>query len=210
MAMPSRLAPNDTIKAVLVETADNLCARFNPEIGCIRSWDFGAWNFPVIIDNMMNLDLLFNVYKLTGDEKYKNVAVKHAQTTMKNHFRPDYTSYHVVSYNNDGSVEIKQTHQGKNAESAWSRGQAWGVYGYTSCYRETRDTAFLQEAVHIADMIMERVKTDDLIPTGTMMPRQVKRLRVMRLPRLSRHRLSWSSAHLHPTAKNIPTMPKQS
>ena len=64
-----RLAPNDTIKAVLVETADNLCARFNPEIGCIRSWDFGAWNFPVIIDNMMNLDLLFNVYKLTGDEK---------------------------------------------------------------------------------------------------------------------------------------------
>lgn len=93
---------------------------------------------PVIIDNMMNLDLLFNVYKLTGDEKYKNVAVKHAQTTMKNHFRPDYTSYHVVSYNNDGSVEIKQTHQGKNAESAWSRGQAWGVYGYTSCYRETR------------------------------------------------------------------------
>lgn len=74
---------------------------------------------------MMNLDLLFNVYKLTGDEKYKNVAVKHAQTTMKNHFRPDYTSYHVVSYNNDGSVEIKQTHQGKNAESAWSRGQAW-------------------------------------------------------------------------------------
>ena len=159
-----RLAPNDTIKAVLVETADNLCARFNPEIGCIRSWDFGAWNFPVIIDNMMNLDLLFNVSKLTGNEKYKNVAVKHAQTTMKNHFRPDYTSYHVVSYNNDGSVEIKQTHQGKNAESAWSRGQAWGVYGYTSCYRETQDTAFLQEAVHIADMIMERVKTDDLIP----------------------------------------------
>ena len=159
-----RLAPNDTIKAVLIETADNLCSRFNPEIGCIRSWDFGEWNFPVIIDNMMNLDLLFNVSKLTGDNKYKDIAVKHAQTTMKNHFRPDYTSYHVVSYNNDGSVEVKQTHQGKNAESAWSRGQAWGVYGYTSCYRETQDVAFLQEAVHIADMIMERVKTDDLIP----------------------------------------------
>lgn len=74
---------------------------------------FGEWNFPVIIDNMMNLDLLFNVSKLTGDNKYKDIAVKHAQTTMKNHFRPDYTSYHVVSYNNDGSVEVKQTHQGK-------------------------------------------------------------------------------------------------
>ena len=120
-----RLAPNDTIKAVLIETADNLCSRFNPEIGCIRSWDFGEWNFPVIIDNMMNLDLLFNVSKLTGDNKYKDIAVKHAQTTMKNHFRPDYTSYHVVSYNNDVRVEVKQTHQGKKAESAWSRGQAW-------------------------------------------------------------------------------------
>ena len=145
-----------------------LAGRFSPVTGVIRSWDFVRkgrdWKYPVIIDNMMNLDLLFNVSKLTGNEKYKNVAVKHAQTTMKNHFRPDYTSYHVVSYNNDGSVEIKQTHQGKNAESAWSRGQAWGVYGYTSCYRETQDTAFLQEAVHIADMIMERVKTDDLIP----------------------------------------------
>lgn len=159
-----RLAPNDTIKAVIIETADNLCSRFNPEIGCIRSWDFGTWNFPVIIDNMMNLDLLFTASKLSGDSKYYDVAVKHAQTTMKNHFRPDYTSYHLVSYNNDGTVEKKQTHQGKNDESAWSRGQAWGVYGYTSCYRETKDTVFLQEAVNIADMIMRRVITDDFIP----------------------------------------------
>lgn len=159
-----RLAPNDTIKAVIIETADNLCSRFNPEIGCIRSWDFGTWNFPVIIDNMMNLDLLFTASKLSGDSKYYDVAVKHAQTTMNNHFRPDYTSYHVVSYNNDGTVEKKQTHQGKNDESAWARGQAWGVYGYTSCYRETKDTVFLQEAVNIADMIMRRVKTEDCIP----------------------------------------------
>ena len=159
-----RLAPDDTIKAVIIETADNLSARFNPAIGCIRSWDFGEWNFPVIIDNMMNLDLLFNATKLSGNPKYYDIAVKHAQTTMKNHFRPDYTSYHVVSYNNDGSVEKKQTHQGKNDDSAWSRGQAWAVYGYTSCYRETNDTTFLNFAVNIADMIMERVKTDDAIP----------------------------------------------
>ncbi len=150
-----RLAPDDTIKAVIIETADNLSARFNPAIGCIRSWDFGEWNFPVIIDNMMNLDLLFNATKLSGNPKYYDIAVKHAQTTMKNHFRPDYTSYHVVSYNNDGSVEKKQTHQGKNDDSAWSRGQAWGVYGYTSCYRETKDTTFLQEAINIADMIIK-------------------------------------------------------
>ena len=159
-----RLSPNDTIQAVLVETADNLCERFAPQIGCIRSWNFGHWNYPVIIDNMMNLDLLFNASKLTGSNKYYDVAVKHAKTTMKHHFRPDFTCYHVVSYNNDGTVESKGTHQGKHHESSWSRGQAWAVYGYTACYRETQDTDFLKHAIHIANMIMERVKTDDNIP----------------------------------------------
>lgn len=159
-----RLSPNDTIQAILVETADNLCERFDPQIGYIRSWNFGHWNYPVIIDNMMNLDLLFNASKLTGSNKYYDVAVKHAKTTMKHHFRPDFTCYHVVSYNNDGTVESKGTHQGKHHESSWSRGQAWAVYGYTACYRETQDTDFLKHAIHIANMIMERVKTDDNIP----------------------------------------------
>ena len=159
-----RLAPSDTIQAVLIETADNLCGRFDERIGCIRSWNFGPWNFPVIIDNMMNLDLLFNAYRLTKDMKYYNVAVRHAQTTMKNHFRPDYTSYHVVSYNSDGTVETKCTHQGQHNESVWARGQAWGVYGYTACYRETRNLDFLNQAMHIADMIMEKVTTEDCIP----------------------------------------------
>lgn len=159
-----RLSPNDTIKAVLIETADNLAARFNSTIGCIRSWDFGYWNYPVIIDNMMNLDLLFTASRLTGNKKYYNVAVQHALTTMKNHFRPDMTSYHIVSYNNDGTVEMKMTHQGKDDDSAWSRGQAWGIYGYTSCYRETKDSTFLNQAISIANMIMSHVKTSDLIP----------------------------------------------
>lgn len=159
-----RLAPNDSIANVLIETADNLCTRFNEQIGCIRSWDFGHWNYPVIIDNMMNLDLLFNASKLTGNKKYYNVAVKHAKTTMKHHFRSDYTCYHVVSYNNDGTVENQGTHQGQSDNSAWSRGQAWAVYGYTACYRETRDITFLRHAVHVAEMIMKRVNTNDSIP----------------------------------------------
>ena len=157
-------APHDTIKTVLVETAETLCERFNPAIGCIRSWDFGRWNYPVIIDNMMNLELLFTASRLTGDKKYYDIAVTHAKTTMKNHFRKDYTSYHLVSYNNDGSVELKETHQGKNDDSSWSRGQAWAVYGYTSCFRETNDAIFLRQAIQVADMIVERVKTNDLIP----------------------------------------------
>lgn len=112
----------------------------------------------------MNLDLLFNVAKETGNENYKNIAVRHAMTTMRNHFRPDYTCWHVVSYNNDGTVEKRQTFQGKNDDSSWARGQAWAVYGYTSCYRETKDTTFLNFATKIADMIMERVTTEDAIP----------------------------------------------
>ncbi|WP_280645975.1 MULTISPECIES: DUF4995 domain-containing protein [unclassified Dysgonomonas] len=157
-------SPNDTIEAVIVRTADNLVSRFDPTIGAIRSWDFGTWNFPVIIDNMMNLDLLFNASKLTGDNKYKEVAIAHANKTIAHHFRPDYSSYHVISYNGDGTVERKQTHQGKNDESRWSRGQAWAVYGYVSCYRETKDTTYLKQAVNIADYIMKSVKTADLIP----------------------------------------------
>ena len=112
----------------------------------------------------MNLDLLFNASKITGDSRYYDIAVAHAKTTMQHHFRPDYTCYHVVSYHNDGTVEKRETHQGKDDESTWSRGQGWAVYGYTSCYRETKDTTFLQQAIHVADMIMARVKTNDSIP----------------------------------------------
>lgn len=159
-----RLCPNDSLKTVVIRTADNLASRFNPEIGAIRSWDFGPWNFPVIIDNMMNLELLFQASKLTGDNKYKDIAIRHADKTMACHFRPDMTSYHVVSYNPDGSIETRQTFQGRSDESAWARGQAWGVYGYTVCYRETGDKKYLEFAQKIADMIISRVKTEDHIP----------------------------------------------
>ena len=159
-----RISPDDSLKTVIIRTADNLASRFNPEIGAIRSWDFGPWNFPVIIDNMMNLELLFQASKLTGDNKYKDIAIRHADKTMACHFRPDMTSYHVVSYNPDGSIETRQTFQGRSDESAWARGQAWGVYGYTVCYRETGDKKYLEFAQKIADMIISRVKTEDHIP----------------------------------------------
>ncbi len=159
-----RLSPSDTIKAVLVQTADNLCGRFDSRIGAIRSWDFGPWNFPVIIDNMMNLDLLFDAYRLTGNEHYLEIARLHADKTMANHFRPDHSSWHVVSYNPDGTVERRQTFQGKNDDSAWARGQAWGVYGYTACYRQFKDEKYRDFACAIADMIMSRVTTEDAVP----------------------------------------------
>lgn len=118
-----RLAPADTIQRVIVETAGNLASRFDPTIGCIRSWDFGPWNFPVIIDNMMNLELLYAATRMTGDRRYAEVATTHALTTLRHHFREDGSCYHVVSYNADGSVERCQTFQGKSDDSSWARGQ---------------------------------------------------------------------------------------
>ncbi len=159
------LAPADSLKPFLIQVADNLCSRFNPEVGCIQSWNRNErWNYPVIIDNMMNLDLLFHAYKLSGDEKYIDIAVKHADKTIANHFRDDFTSYHVVSYNDDGSVQMKCTHQGRSDDSAWARGQSWGLYGYTRCYAELGDEKYLDQAVNIARMMMMKVKTKDRIP----------------------------------------------
>lgn len=159
-----RLSPNDTIRNVLLETADNLCSRFNKGIGLIRSWDFGPWNYPVIIDNMMNLELLFAASEISHQPRYRDVAIAHANMTLQQHFRPDATCWHVVSYNDDGTVEKKQTYQGKNDDSVWARGQAWAVYGYTLCFDKTADSKYLKQAVRVADMIMERVKTNDRIP----------------------------------------------
>lgn len=150
---------------VIVEAANSLISRCDSTVGLIRSWDFGEWNYPVIIDNMMNLEMLFWTSKHTGDPKYRNVAVRHADLTMQNHFREDGSSYHVVSYNDDGTVESRGTFQGYSDSSAWARGQGWGLYGYTMCYRETGDAKYLDHARRIASFIMNHPRTPaDLIP----------------------------------------------
>jgi rhamnogalacturonyl hydrolase YesR len=150
---------NAGYRDILIQSAKTLATRFNPAVGCIRSWDHNTdkWDFPVIIDNMMNLELLMWAAKETGDESLKNVAVTHAQTTMKNHFRGDYSSYHVIDYNPEtGEVENKHTHQGFAHESAWARGQAWGLYGFTMMYRETGMNEFLEQAEKIAEFILKQ------------------------------------------------------
>lgn len=163
-----RLTNDATYKDIIIQSAKTLSTRFNPTVGCIRSWDHhkDVWGFPVIIDNMMNLELLFEATKLTGDSSFYKIAVSHANTTMKNHFRPDYSSYHVIDYDTaTGAVVKKNTHQGYSHESAWSRGQAWGLYGYTLCYRYTRNPAYLQQAEHIASFILNHPRLPkDLVP----------------------------------------------
>ncbi len=153
---------------VFVTAAKTLITRYNPQVGAIRSWDHHEhlWKYPVIIDNMMNLEMLFEVTRLTGDSMYHHIADQHARTTLENHFREDNSSYHVIDFNPEsGDVTKKNTHQGLNHESAWSRGQAWGLYGFTVCYRYTQDEKFLAQAKKISNFIFNHPRLpEDKIP----------------------------------------------
>jgi len=135
-------------------------------VGCIKSWDSRDGDFIVIIDNMMNLELLFWAFKESGDSTFLDIALTHANTTIENHFREDNSSYHVINYDPEtGEVKEKKTAQGHADDSAWARGQAWGLYGYTVMYRETKDQKYLDQAVKIADFMLNHPNLpEDKVP----------------------------------------------
>jgi hypothetical protein len=147
-----------TYKKPLINGAKSLATRFNEKAGCTKSWDWDGgkkWVYPVIIDNMMNLELLMWAAKNAPDSSLQHVAVTHAETTLKNHFRPDFSSWHVLDYDtNTGEVLQKLTHQGYSNESAWARGQAWALYGFTMMYRESNNSKFLDQAIGIANFLL--------------------------------------------------------
>lgn len=155
-------------KDVVIQSAKTLIKRFDKKIRSIRSWDWNAhvWQYPVIIDNMMNLELLFEATRLTGDSTFYKIATTHADTTLKNHFRDDYSSFHVVDYDTlSGHVRHKQTFQGYADTSAWARGQAWALYGFAMSYRYTKKPDYLKQAKGIVDFIFSNPHLpSDLIP----------------------------------------------
>jgi unsaturated chondroitin disaccharide hydrolase len=153
-------------KEILLNSAKSLATRFKANVGCIKSWDGKPNEYLVIIDNMMNLKLLFWATQLSGDSSFYKIAVTHANTTLKNHFRIDNSSYHVLNYNaTSGNIIEKKTAQGFSNESAWARGQAWGLYGFTETYRETKDINYLQQANKIASFILNHPNLpNDKIP----------------------------------------------
>ena len=158
-----RITKNEDYRQVIIQSARSLCTRFRERAGVIQSWntDCGwqserGWTCPVIIDNMMNLELLFEATRLSGDSLFHHIAVSHADVTLRNHFRPDGSCYHVVDYNpENGQVLHRHTAQGYSHESAWARGQAWAIYGYTVCYRYTRDERYLQQAEETARFVLQ-------------------------------------------------------
>ncbi|MGV3547309.1 MAG: glycoside hydrolase family 88 protein [Pedobacter sp.] len=158
-----RFVKDEKYPQILLQSAKSLAKRYSPVVGSIQSWnerkskgDINTWEYPVIMDNMMNLELLFYASKISGDTSYRNIAIKHAEQTMKNHLRTDHSSYHVVNYDpKTGKVLHKQTLQGFSDNSTWARGQAWGIYGFTVVYRETKDPRFLEAAIKMADFFLQ-------------------------------------------------------
>lgn len=168
-----RVTNNPAYRDVIIEAAKSLATRFRPVPGVIQSWDEDrgwqgtrGWMCPVIIDNMMNLEMLFNATRFSGDSIYYHMAVRHADATLENHFREDYSCYHVVDYDKvNGGVRHRQTAQGYAHESAWARGQAWALYGFAICYRETGDQRYLDMCDNIYNYLFTHKNMPaDLVP----------------------------------------------
>ncbi len=161
-----RITKNTDYKTVLINGANSLMKRYHPNVGCIKSWDFGNWQYPVIIDNMMNLEFLMKVGKMTDNQPMIKAAISHADKTMKNHFRSDFSCFHVVDYDTlTGKVIKKQTHQGFSDSSSWARGQSWALYGFTMMFRETGKVEYLHQAEKIASFLLNHPRfPKDKIP----------------------------------------------
>ena len=148
-----RLADVPGYKEVLLDGAKALSTRYNEKLGLIRSWD--SHTFPVIIDNMMNLELLMWAAHNGGDTRCNDISRSHADVTLKNHFRPDGSAYHILDYNPEtGKIANYYAGQGQSKDGPWARGQSWGLYGFTMMYRETKDKRYLDKAVAVADYLI--------------------------------------------------------
>lgn len=161
-----RLTKDTAYRNVINRTSDTLATLFNPRIGTILSWPFrveelGGHN--TIIDNMMNLEMLSWSGKDRNKVSLRSIATRHADVTMKHHFRPDYGAYHVAVYAADGSFKKGVTYQGQSDQSMWARGQAWAIYGYTMMYKETKQQRYLDFAQKVAGIYIKRLP-EDLIP----------------------------------------------
>lgn len=154
-----RITQEPYYKDVIEQTAATLATRFTPAVGAIRSWDTRRKtdrenDYMVIIDNMMNLEML----EWCG---YHSAARKHADTTLKNHFREDGSAYHILVYNeNSGKIVETRSGQGESTTSAWARGQSWGLYGFVMMYRMSGDERYLQQAEKIANYLISRLEGD--------------------------------------------------
>ncbi|HEX8704805.1 MAG TPA: hypothetical protein VF815_38590, partial [Myxococcaceae bacterium] len=146
---------------VLVTAARSLAVRFNPTVGIIDCCDWNtAWDVPLVVDTMMNLELLFWASRNGGDAAWNDMALRHALKTMTDLVRADGSTFHVVDYTGTGGIRSRGTFQGFSDSSTWARGQAWAIYGFTMAYRYTRDSRMLQTAQKVTDYYLARLPAD--------------------------------------------------
>lgn len=160
-----RLTGNEEYKNVLLAAADTLATLYNPNVGSILSWPVhkDKYKHNTIIDNMMNLELLFWASKNGGNKELYKIAESHAEVTMKNIVRKDSSSYHLGSFDDQtGEFLNGYTHQGYADESMWARGQTWGIYGFAMAYRETGREGFLRTSIKLADHFLNRLPEDGI------------------------------------------------
>ncbi|NDW09736.1 glycoside hydrolase family 88 protein [Dysgonomonas sp. 520] len=164
-----RLTGNEQYKQIILNAADTLATLFNDKVGTILSWPREVeprnWPHNTIMDNMMNLEMLYWAAKKGGNKSLADIATKHAETTMNHHFREDGGNYHVAVYDTITGDFIKGvTHQGYADSTLWARGQAWAIYGYTVVYREPGDKKFLRFAEKVADLYLSRLPEKEYVP----------------------------------------------
>ncbi|KAJ8699384.1 hypothetical protein PTI98_002505 [Pleurotus ostreatus] len=162
---------NETARTAVKIFATALAKRFNAMVGCTRNEDSPDPNFQVSIDYMMDLEVLFVAEKITGNHTLRDIAIKHADTTMANHIRPDGSTWHVIEYDsNTGSVTKKRTAQGFSDDSTWSRGQAWGIYGYANMHLRTNFPRYLKTARRLATYFVFNIPSDGIVPWDFNVP----------------------------------------
>ncbi len=150
-----RVTGDEKYLPAIRRAAELLASRFCPTTGTIMSWNSSRPVCKVIVDNMMNLELLTFASRQFGVPEWMEMAKSHADKTMANHFREDGSSFHLLEYDlATGEVLVRKTVQGYSDDSAWSRGQSWGLYGYTMMYRETGEERYLRQAEKIARFLM--------------------------------------------------------
>ncbi|MBX5439235.1 MAG: glycoside hydrolase family 88 protein [Thermoflavifilum sp.] len=175
-----QITKDSSFRKVLIQAARSLISRYHAQVGCIKSWDGGPWHYPVIVDNLMNLELLFRATALSGDSSFYQIAVSHINHDLRYRFRKDFSTYHVLDYDPEtGKLLARKTWQGYADSSCWSRGQAWAIYGLTVAYRFTRNPRYLFYARQAADYFIHQLAAyaDRIPPWDFNAPDSLRKLK---------------------------------
>ena len=172
----AKLTGDEQAETDLLHAASLLMGRFNPA-GFIRAWNEPERVGFAIIDCMMNLTLLYRASRDTGDPRFRQVAKIHADTTMREFLREDGSVSHIIEFDPETGKRVREhPGQGYALGTQWSRGQAWGLYGFALAYRHLKDPKYLETAKKIAGNFIAHIRPDGLTDCDFMQPEGEERI----------------------------------